>query len=201
MAKVGDEYQYRLEVTDPSRVDAFVNQFTLRIKGELQGGGEVEEVGTADRKPTTVLGTAVVLRCCSFPISAKSQKMNGLRRASLNFPPCKFVVQEKPTPIRADVYDFYVNVDNKFLKIIEKESSDEPKLVKAKFIYGLVLIGLALLQDSRSVTSVNSDTAERADNPEAPNIEAVVDVTTRAIAPILLPMLESIGALDIDDDD
>ena len=98
---------------------------------------------------------------------------------------------------KTEVYDFYVNVDNKYLRIVEKESADDPKLVKAKFVYGLVLIGLALLQDQRTVHHESSD-EEHADSS---NIEKVVEVTTRAIAPVLLPMLESIGSLDVTDED
>jgi hypothetical protein len=99
---------------------------------------------------------------------------------------------------KGEVYDFFVNVDNKFLRIIEKETSDEPKLVKAKFIYGMVLIGLAILQDNRTVPTTKEADANGKDDD---NVEKLVETTTRAVAPVLLPMLESIGALDVSLDD
>jgi hypothetical protein len=107
-----------------------------------------------------------------------------------------------------DVYDFFVNVDNKFLRITQKESKQDPKLLKAKFVYSLVLIGLALIQEDRTIRPADRDNDE-SDSDERDNkdeggggtLERSVDVTTRAVAPILLPMLELIGALDSSEED
>ena len=53
------------------------------------------------------------------------------------------------TPIdpQAPVYDFFVNVDNKFLLYSQKERPANAELLRKQFIYGFVLVGLALLQE------------------------------------------------------
>ena len=101
---------------------------------------------------------------------------------------------------QTDVYDFYVNVDNKYLRIVEKDSKEDPKALKAKFVYGMVLVGLAILQDSRANQSIRID-GEGDGGDDGSQIEKTVENTTRALAPILLPMLESIGSLSGDEDD
>jgi hypothetical protein len=77
---------------------------------------------------------------------------------------------------------------------VQKESKVDPKLLKAKFVYGMVLVGLALLQDDRLASK--SSASDNGENGEAMDAEKLVDRTTRALAPVFLPMLESIGALE-----
>jgi len=104
----------------------------------------------------------------------------------------------------SDVYDFYVNVDNKFLRIAQKESKDEPKLLKAKFVYGQVLVGLAFLQHDRTQPMASSDgdedESDDGESEDEPGIESAVAYATTALAPVLLPMLDAIGALSIGDE-
>lgn len=94
-----------------------------------------------------------------------------------------------------EVYDFFINIDNKFLRIAQKESKEDPKLIRAKFVYSEVLIGLALLQDGGGI--VEEDSKEE----EGPSVETVVAKTTSALAPIVLPILETIGALSVEEED
>jgi len=49
----------------------------------------------------------------------------------------------------SDVYDFYVNVDNSSSELPKRSRKTIPKLLKAKFVYGQVLVGLAFLQHDR----------------------------------------------------
>ena len=53
------------------------------------------------------------------------------------------------TPIdpQAPVYDFFINVDNKFLLHSQKERPANAELLRKQFVYGFVLVGLALLQE------------------------------------------------------
>jgi hypothetical protein len=88
-------------------------------------------------------------------------------------------------------YDFFVNMDNVYLCTELKASSPdaEPQLMEAQFKYALVLIGLALLKDE------NEDTGQR----EQATIEDDVYNTTRMIAPVLLPMIDTLGGLVLDE--
>ena len=48
------------------------------------------------------------------------------------------------------VYDFYVNMDNLYLKTEIKPSNRDPRLINARFTYGMVLLGLASSSRTRS---------------------------------------------------
>jgi hypothetical protein len=93
------------------------------------------------------------------------------------------------------VYHFYINVDNIFLQTDIKNGSEDPAIVEAKFIYGNVLVGLALIHDKQRIDGqrINSDNSDKEDDePIARRIEEV----TRALSPFLIPMIEYLGGLE-----
>jgi hypothetical protein len=108
---------------------------------------------------------------------------------------------------RHDVFDFKINMDNVFLKTELKNSKNEVELVHKRWQYALVLVGLALLHDDRQQRKDNhgnnngADSAVRDmedDEEETENIDDKVARLTIALAPVLLPMIETLGALDIE---
>ena len=50
-------------------------------------------------------------------------------------------------------YDFFINVDNLYLKIEMKSAKSDASLLKARFMYGMVLVGLGLLQQDVAAQS------------------------------------------------
>ena len=86
-------------------------------------------------------------------------------------------------------------MDNIYLKSELKESKEDPEMMKARWKYGLVLIGMALLHDNiQGKQSGETEEGERLDQEE--NIGNKVDQFTRAIGPVLLPMINSLGTLE-----
>ena len=72
--------------------------------------------------------------------------------------------------------------------------------MNAKFKYGNVLVGLALIHDHRNRQNAgprNSDASE--DGQAEETIEAAVERTTRAMGPFLVPMIDYLGSLSSDD--
>ena len=99
-----------------------------------------------------------------------------------------------------EVYDFYVNVDNVYLKSELKATRQEPEIVRRRFIYGLVLFGLALLHDEavgrkRGKATNGGDDSEEEGGEQ---IETKVESFSKAIAPFLLPIMESLGSLALE---
>jgi hypothetical protein len=94
------------------------------------------------------------------------------------------------------VYTFYINVDNLFLRTDMKNAADDVAVKKTKFVFGNVLVGLALIHDYRNRPSRrgNGDTEN-----EEQTVESVVAGTTRALAPFLVPMIDYLGALSTDE--
>lgn len=86
-------------------------------------------------------------------------------------------------------YTFYVNVDNMYLHH-EMKFAKEPELVEAKYVYGNVLLGLALIHD-------HENSASQKDNEIS--IDDYVKNVTRAIAPFLVPMINYLGGLNAEE--
>ncbi len=87
---------------------------------------------------------------------------------------------------RTSIYDFYVNIDNKYLLSEQKEDPRDGEIIRKQFVYGMVILGLAMVQ--RASDSSNGD------------VERMVRHFTAAVAPILLPMLRDVGGLVGDED-
>lgn len=90
-----------------------------------------------------------------------------------------------------DGYDFYINMDNIYL-VTEKKSNLKvtPSLLDARYKYGMVLLGIALLKDAN-----DSNTNKQNIDNEKRNVYEEIKSLTRVIAPILLPMISGLGEL------
>lgn len=91
-------------------------------------------------------------------------------------------------------YDFFINIDNIHL-LTEKKAitSITPKILEARYKYGMVLIGIALLNDNLIAAAEGSE-----ENTETPNVYESIEYVTRVISPILLPMISSLGELQVE---
>ena len=112
--------------------------------------------------------------------------------------------KEKNQEQVADVYDFFVNVDNIHLKRFQKAAThldaDGAKLVTAQFKYGLVLLGLALIRRAND-NKPTEDATSVEEIEEGTNMEDTVEAFTKAAASVLLPIIRSLGDLELDGED
>ena len=90
-------------------------------------------------------------------------------------------------------YDFFVNIDNiHLLSELKITKNTEVKAIQAKYKFGLVLIGLALLNDNdKEQKSVEPDESE--------SIFTIIEKITKAISPVIIPMIDTLGALEVQD--
>lgn len=88
---------------------------------------------------------------------------------------------------------FYVNTSNVYFLTDLKGTKDDPRVAEAKFVFGNVLVGLALLHDSKNGAK------EIDDDGETESATQRVASTTRALAPFLLPMIDYLGSLSPDE--
>lgn len=196
----GDTLRYMLQVTDPSRVDPFENPFTIRVikAAEPHKGGN----GEPPKPPT---------------------QQNGKDRevpSGINLPPIHEVYEgdwrehkfDKYSALRVvtdendrgeDIRDFYVNMDNIYLKTELKSSGQDVEVIKARWRFGLVLLGLAVLhQDAQSRKVEHNDKGvaskekglESKDDKESDDDK--IGYFSKAVAPFLLPIINSLGTLD-----
>ena len=106
-------------------------------------------------------------------------------------------IQDKAAEL--EIYDFFINVDNIYAKMEMKSGKNAPELTRARFVYGMILIALGLLQQYiQNIKTHNLDLHEEPRDDYEDNIEKLVESFSRAIAPILLPMIDGLGTLDLD---
>jgi len=194
---VGSTFEYVVEVTDDARVEALTNILTLKvISKNVRSGGTGLRTETGNRGKGNLGSSAQLALPPIVPVSEKGWEKHGFDESTA----LKIKHAESADGGDAsDVYDFYVNVDNRYLKITQKETKTDPGLLEKQFIYGMVLVGLALLQEQKEQmkhATVGSDDEHYAEE----SIEKRVTLVTKALAPIFLPMVDAIGGLSMDDE-
>jgi hypothetical protein len=191
-AVVGSLVEYLIEVTDDSRTDAFQNPLKLTVHPPAtRPAGKGTRSLSGSRGRGSLGGGSQLAMPPITPVHEVDWEKHGFDDGTaLEIKLGGSSDEDDDT----DVYDFYVNVDNRYLRTAQKETNTDPNLLEKQFMYGMVLIGLALLQDRRRPTRHDNAEDDAADS----TMEKFVATTTRALAPIFLPMLDAIGGLSAD---
>ena len=198
----GDKLRYLAEVIDPSRIQPFENFLEVSVKGVVE-----PKSGTRGRRkpPSEEEGfDREVSSGISLPII---RPVHESEWGNFEPPFDKFTALRVKASVEEEtdgngkekeIYDFYVNMDSFYLQHEIKASRQDPEIVQMKFRNGLVLVGLALLREER----LGRKSKGRGDDPELDsgdnenNVSDQIEQFSKAIAPILLPMIENLGALD-----
>ncbi|EJN57785.1 hypothetical protein [Halogranum rubrum] len=96
-------------------------------------------------------------------------------------------------------YRFYVNGDNRHLvRYLDNESeAGQAEVDRARFKYGLQLMGLATLCDLAERQGVNDGLAQNFQTPDGePDIEDQINDQARSLARVLLPTIAQLSKLD-----
>jgi hypothetical protein len=202
--EIGRSLRYQAIVNDCSRLQPFINTFIVTVKDAQHPSGDK----ASRRKPPS-----------------KQEGHDRERTAGIQLPNVVLVEEkewqnhsppfDKYTGMRirntgnsgdaeagtssVEVYDFLINMDNLYLKTELKTTKSETDLVRAQFKYGMVLIGLALLQQDMASQQKQDDSEEKIESENGANIEKTIEEFAKAIAPVLIPMINSLGSLSLED--
>jgi len=194
--EVGDELTLVCRVSDPTRLEPFANTATLIVRkasDDSKGKGQrrnppADKPGKKREKPEGLALPTMIL----------------VDEASWNKHDPPFdrytAVDIKQTGELAGnggdhAYDLYLNIDNVFLKHEQKGNPSEAMLTQAKYQYGMALVALGLIHEHK-----NSKVMDESDNEHTSDadLEKQVKDVTRALAPVLLPLIDSLGGLTTD---
>lgn len=200
-AEIGDTLVYEAQVMDPSRVEPFRNRFTLLVKAERE------------RRPT---------RPPQPPppnpdkpgVEAGKDAQNDTR---LNVPnPVEawekdWTVQEphfdKFTAMRikrapgADedsaVFDYVINMNNVFIDQAVKEKPRKVREIRDRYKFGMTLLTLALIRHDLEARKRKHESAtdDEDEKEERTDVRDMVAEVTSAIAPFLLPLVDSLSRI------
>ncbi|HOL77829.1 MAG TPA: hypothetical protein PKY35_12450 [Candidatus Hydrogenedentes bacterium] len=187
--KIDDVLSFRTETTDNSRVEPFYNEFFVKVTEpeEPSNGGHGkrrlpagEEESEETRKVPSGLSLPNIIR-----LTKKDE------RWSLHFKEDQDALSVKDAGEGG--YDFFINMDNKFLRTeIKYNTKIDPRLLEARFKYGMVLLGISLLKHSEDEKKKGTEKH----NNELSVYDLIFSVS-KAISPILLPMIASLGDLEL----
>lgn len=203
---VGDDLRFAAKVTDRTQVDPFQNTFVLHVKEPLEaaGGGGKRRRPPADSKAGEEREISSGLQ---LPKRKKVYEAEWMKcdppfdqYTALRIKHAGSDQENSGGDSENEIYDFFVNMDNVHLKrYLKHELGDgqDEAVTRTRFEVGLVLVGLAIIhQHAQKRPPVPEDESQER---KEMNVEDQVAGVTTALAPFLLPMIDSLGAIRNED--
>jgi len=188
-AKEGNEYCINSKVMDINRIDPIAEDFWVKVgpKEDNQPGGQGgRRKASGEDKDNTAQKPGMLNVPNPIPIyQAEWEKFgfNGHSAMRVNFTP-------------EHGYDFYINMDNVYLKSEMKVKSDtQPTIMEERYKISLVLVGLSLINYYENGGKKKDE--GKGTNEKDSLFTKIADLSA-AISPVLLPMISALGELEID---
>jgi len=206
--KIGDELTLKLIVEDDVIISPIINIAQITITDNAKHNGSIDgrrreysrgkasdSEGAGSDKGNKGQGSD------GTPIGIELPQMFKVHRNG--WKPYSFDDHSACTVIEEDTgdgddehsaYKFYVNVDNLYLQTDIKNGSNDPVIVEAKFLFGNVLVGLALIYDKEQDVGQHKKIDSTNDEDDKPIVRRIEEVT-RALSPFIVPMVDFLGGL------
>jgi len=199
--EIGDTLTYEAQIMDPSRIEPFRNRFTLTVRAERE-----EQPPRPQKPPKPHEGPTGT----DGKEKPNESKLNVPRPQEIweaawgNQDPVfdRFTamrIKRQPgAPEDSHVYDYFINMDNVFLVQATKTQPKRASEHRERFKFGMTLIALALIRqdvEAKKRDEQKPETEEDEGKAKPLDIhDSVADVTS-AIAPFLLPLVESLSQI------
>lgn len=188
-AKLGDVIKFETRVSDINRIEPFINEFHVAVKEKTVATKGTP--GPRQKPPSNIPGKD---RLSTSSLSLPN--VIEVHRADWE----KYEFNEKSSLLVKDGgeqgYDFYINLDNIHL-LTEKKglTGTDPKLLEEQYKWGMIILGLALLNDAK----ISESQEKLSENGEEKNnvLKQIPKVAT-AVSPFLLPMVEYLSDMTED---
>ena len=184
-AAVGDVLQYHSQVNDVTQIDPFEDEFEVLVTQLVQKrDGEpgerqppVEESDGSRKLPGGVAMPNMI------EVREAEWDKHGFDRESA----LKIMAGDD------DSYDYFINMDNLYLlnELKVLPANDDPKLMRSKFKYAMVLLGMMILKEINKT--------DESDFEKSMSAEETVYRFTSMVAPVILPMIDALGELQIEE--
>ena len=184
-SRVGDISHFQSQANDISRVEPFEDEFYIKVEEpapKVPSRPGRRKRPSSDEKGEDVEKTSYL----DLPDVIEVRREDWDRHSFDEQSALKAVYNGE------EGYDFFVNMDNIHLLTEHKANSTlDSKLLDARYKYGMVLIGIALLKDNETKNGKISDDED--------DVYSKISYVTRVVSPILLPMIASLGDLEIEE--
>lgn len=184
---IGDVLEYKLSVWDETLLRPFENSFQRTIVGpaEVGPGGK----GSRKKPPTQGEGSRNIPDALSMPLVTEVYENEWQEHEFSKYSGARAIDNGEGG------FDFFVNMDNVFLltELKRTAENDAINLIKAQFKFGLVLIALSLISHKKQSEGRDGNGLQNL------SIEEYVKETTTGISPVLLPVIEVLGELELEE--
>lgn len=187
-SQIGDVLNFLCETFDETSQSPFINEFALTIIDEVEDNNSPH--GNRAAKPTPGKSGEREL-----PSSFKKPEIILVSQSGEN----SDKTWEEMTPPFTDTstltvnhgendggYDFFVNIDNKYLLAEQKRKPLIGEILQKEFIYSQVLIGLGVLRELEG-----EDSSEILNELEIDALK-VVELVSQGVAPFVIPMVREL---------
>lgn len=190
-----DVIDYKLTIEDETLIFPFENEFQIRCLPEESSRSERS---SGSRRPPAGKNSGDDYDAPSGLAIPEPQRIKEANWEKQDPPFDKFTalrVKHVGAGVGVDSYDFKVNVDNIYLRSEQKRSKESAEVLESRFTVALVLIALGLIQDERRTDERTEEAEHEHMTDEDLDLEKRVEFFTRAVAPLLLPMIDGLGAI------
>ena len=199
-AQVGNVLTFEAQVMDASRIEPFRNRFTLTVKAEreAQPPRPSNPPGPKPDKPGDQTGKdAQNDSRLAVPNPAEVWEKGWADRE----PPFdKFTAMRIKRPPDADegsaVFDYFINMNNVFVDQAAKERPRRVREIRNRYKFGMTLLTLALIRHDLEARKRERPAEEdEEEKPQRQDVHDMVAEVTSAIAPFLLPLVDSLSQI------
>jgi len=185
---VGDILECKSIVTDDTQIEPFTSEFSRKVKEPIRT--TKSQPGKRKKPSSKGDGERQMPGGLSLPVVKEIYK-DGWNEHDFD----EFSALKVASAGEEGGYDYYINMDNKYIQheIKKLNLENESELIFAKYKYSMVLIGMAILKDQeifeREVFHENGGF----------DIKWLVRQITQAYAPLSIPMIDTLGKLNMND--
>ena len=176
--EAGETVQVMLEVTDVTQTEPFINVAELDVipRQEKSPGPPSPPVDSRNF-PNVDLPVAQWVKESEWNDEVPTIPFEKKTAVAIT---------ARPNDQGRQLYDFYLNEDNIYLKNELRKSDKTADLIKEQYRIGMVLVGLGLIQSSP-------------EDEHGADLEQSVAETTKALARMIIPIIRDISSIEVDD--
>lgn len=181
-ANVGDRFNYTCIITDTMVEKEFCESFEIVVEEKKEdngGNGGHRNPPNGDNPSKNSFAPTGIALPNVIEVSYDEWEENGFTKES--------ALRVVKASSDEEIYDFYVNMDNIHLKSELKpiaKNDAKVKLLKARYKYGMVLMGLSIL---------GYHSKKENEDIEQNDVCESIKMFSEMISPVLLPMIDVMG--------
>ncbi len=202
--EVGDKLEFISKVTDPSRlIDPFFNQLHIFVLKEHiedktkprkdRNDFPNDQQGNKEQKSGGLALPERIYEVAKEPNDEKQMSWEDVPGDSFTASSALAIISngEQENPYNANGYDWYINVENKYLVNELKNSPNDADIIQGQYKYGMILMGISMLHEE----SANSkDRSTNGDESEL-SLEDKVKMFSSSVSAVLVPMINELSKI------